>query len=449
MSDYIKKIRTTTGDKQIDYTALANLPDLTVDSTLSRSGKAADAKVIGDKIKAIETQLDSSNRVFANAIVQTKQGKEIALNDSDNLPFQNIKVFGKSTQDGTPTPNAPVNIVNIENPMMMVHGKNLVDLHCNSGVDNYVALVNAEDLRDIKKGHQYTLSVYLHATGATRAYWNNATRLYGYLEFDVAAGTNRYTYSFIAQEDGALYETVSNVVNKYPMDDEVVITASNAQLEIGNVATEYEPYLGETLSLTHNLRGIPVDSGGNYTDENGQQWICDEVDFKRGVHVQRLASYVFDGSTDEKWEFQDSFNGAYMISDLLRGSSQYATPMCCNYAMRRSWGDGSKDTHFCFINGYDDFVIGGSEITVQYSNVGAWKAQLSILPCVVVYQLASPIETPLSETEINTYRALHTNSPSTTIVNDAGAWIEVSYNADASVVIKKLTDAIVALGGTV
>jgi hypothetical protein len=33
MSDYIKKIRTTSGDKQIDYNALANLPGLATDKT--------------------------------------------------------------------------------------------------------------------------------------------------------------------------------------------------------------------------------------------------------------------------------------------------------------------------------------------------------------------------------------------------------------------------------
>lgn len=48
MANYIKKIRTDIGDLQIDYEALANLPKS--DTTLSKSGKFADAKVVGDKI---------------------------------------------------------------------------------------------------------------------------------------------------------------------------------------------------------------------------------------------------------------------------------------------------------------------------------------------------------------------------------------------------------------
>jgi hypothetical protein len=43
-----------------------------------------------------------------------------------------------------------------------------------------------------------------------------------------------------------------------------------------------------TLQTPNALPGIPVTSGGNYTDERGQQWVCDEVDLTRGVRVQRI-----------------------------------------------------------------------------------------------------------------------------------------------------------------
>lgn len=49
MSDYVTKIRTESGDKQIDYEALANLPQS--DATLTKSGEFADAKVTGDALK--------------------------------------------------------------------------------------------------------------------------------------------------------------------------------------------------------------------------------------------------------------------------------------------------------------------------------------------------------------------------------------------------------------
>lgn len=38
-----------------------------------------------------------------------------------------------------------------------------------------------------------------------------------------------------------------------------------------------------------------MSSDGNYTDDTGQQWICDEVDLERGVYVQRVYSIIVDG----------------------------------------------------------------------------------------------------------------------------------------------------------
>ncbi len=51
-----------------------------------------------------------------------------------------------------------------------------------------------------------------------------------------------------------------------------------------------------TLQTPNALPGIPVSSGGNYTDESGQQWVCDEVDLARGVYVQRVAKFKLTSS---------------------------------------------------------------------------------------------------------------------------------------------------------
>ena len=57
MAQLVKKIRTEQGDLQIDYNALANLP--TTDATLAVSGKAADAKTVGDSLNNINTNLSN------------------------------------------------------------------------------------------------------------------------------------------------------------------------------------------------------------------------------------------------------------------------------------------------------------------------------------------------------------------------------------------------------
>jgi hypothetical protein len=47
-----------------------------------------------------------------------------------------------------------------------------------------------------------------------------------------------------------------------------------------------------TINTPNGLCGILVDTGGNYTDSTGQQWVCDEVDFERGVYVQRIGKIL-------------------------------------------------------------------------------------------------------------------------------------------------------------
>lgn len=63
---------------------------------------------------------------------------------------------------------------------------------------------------------------------------------------------------------------------------------------------------------------------------------------------------------------------------------------------------------------------------------------------LVQYVLATPIETPLSETDIAAYRALTTYGP-TTIVETDGAGMKLDYQRDVNIVIKQLTDTIASM----
>ena len=64
--------------------------------------------------------------------------------------------------------------------------------------------------------------------------------------------------------------------------------STTIMLNTGSTALPWEPYTGETLTLTGDLPGIPVDSGGNYTDPDGQQWVCDTIDVIAKQKIQRI-----------------------------------------------------------------------------------------------------------------------------------------------------------------
>lgn len=100
-------------------------------------------------------------------------------------------------------------------------------------------------------------------------------------------------------------EVVKAVNAKYPVNHITIYTVgvsddnSGTELEYLMVSPEdipYEPYKpAQTLIIPtpNGLPGVPTIDNGNYTDASGQQWLCDEVDLKRGVYVQNVAFAEF------------------------------------------------------------------------------------------------------------------------------------------------------------
>jgi hypothetical protein len=64
-------------------------------------------------------------------------------------------------------------------------------------------------------------------------------------------------------------------------------------------------------------------------------------------------------------------------------------------------------------------------------------------PLTIITERATPIETPLTETELNAYRQLHTNKPNTTIISEAD--MEISYVADTKLYIDNKIAELTAL----
>lgn len=173
-----------------------------------------------------------------------------------------------------------------------------------------------------------------------------------------------------------------------------------------------------TLSTPGGLPGIPVSSGGNYTDADGRQWVCDEIDLARGKYVQRINQVNFDGSNDETWMITgdgESIRAFAIITDSVNRAG-----ICDRYIYGRSEDDVNQfdlTSTFLRFNCYQ-----------KATTPDEWKLWLQSHPITVLYALATPIETDLPAEEIAAYKALHTYSPTTTVTNDAEAWMKVGYN---------------------
>jgi hypothetical protein len=78
---------------------------------------------------------DLSNKI--TKFYASNQG-ETHITDSDNGKIQDMMIYGKSSQDGTPTPGNPVKIKSVVNPTVKVCGKNLLNATLQTTTQNGV-----------------------------------------------------------------------------------------------------------------------------------------------------------------------------------------------------------------------------------------------------------------------------------------------------------------------
>lgn len=197
-------------------------------------------------------------------------------------------------------------------------------------------------------------------------------------------------------------------------------------------ATSYEPYkpVQKLIVPTPNgLPGIPVSSGGNYTDEKGQQWVCDEVDFKKGVYVQRIGKKTITSkdiffksglSTDDVNYF--GLN-KFFVHIGTRGEKDVLMSNCFVAGIYQNFGALGK----IFLGSASGNVIYFSVNAQKYPDVETFKQWAVENGLMFLYQLADIVETHLTAEELSAYKTLRTYSPTTTVINDADAWMSVGY----------------------
>lgn len=426
---------------------------------------------IPDDYTALSEAVNGLVRTAAPGIVCEAEGSVVTVSDASDNHIQSLRIFGRSTQDGTPTPDAPVEIVSVEAPTVTVCGRNLwnhendtVDMLQLSGWGSAIWRTDAV-IKTLQPNTTYTMRFTVTCL-AVPEYESVFSDDCGFVLYSPQE-SGRFITLAMSKGEGALsvgekrtatctFTTPENVrdasmgyeilryVQRYKLADGTAVYATakfeDMQLELGDTVTEYEPYSGQTIATTHTLPGIPVTSGGNYTDENGQQWICDEVDLERGVYVRRVGNVVLDGSADEHWYTVNATGGivfAYAIADaLVDGSSK---KVCCTHFVPSVNGVYNKTENACY---FYDKTFRVCHLAVD--TLDGFKAWLFENPITVAYPLDAAVETPLSETEIAAYRALHTNKPNTTVLNDAGAHMAVAYVADTKLYIDNKIAALTA-----
>lgn len=323
----------------------------------------------------------------------TATGETLTLTDTTTDKLQGLVVYGKSMQDGTPTVETPVPIVStgddgavdvVITEKNMFGGQAWRDVMVRDMKGTYdegtgAVTATARDMGGVllfgnfvpKTQYTFVLTGYNkeHRTSNLVLKYKDGST--AYLSFGSVAET-KGTVVFVSKLNGTIDRVVgsrgSGSTVLYP--DECGIFKGEITIE------DFEAYTAQSMSIPtpNGLCGIPVTSGGNYTDADGQQWICDEIDLSSGVmvqHVGKIESYA-----------GETINGAWMSStgELSEG----ATVLYDLYALPE--------------------VEEGEEV-----------------------EEVEPIEIPLADEEIAAYEELHTYAKNTNIYSNDKVGITVDY----------------------
>lgn len=430
-------------------TAAAASKTNAANSASAAAKSAADADNTANSIKDSMAQISENKEAVSklkedtaalkkrqNVLVGSETGNPVSCNDAYSAQLCGLTVYGKSTQDGTPTPDAPVPIVSAGDGgsvAVKVTGRNLLNIPDWSWTARGITVTAKDGL------------ISISGTAISSGYaWLNIQPFIASGVVILSSSLTSLKVKLVSEKWGVILS--SNAANK--MSDVATrivfmvtegqtynLAGVKVQIELGTTATAYEPYHEQLLTLPtpNGLPGIPVTSGGNYTDQNGQQWVCDEVDLQRGVKVQRVGKCQVstnDGVADEPYRLRVDFLG----NEGKSGDD----PCIISIAHYSSW------TTCVFRN-----LLYLKNITKPGGGFyTAEELKARAIDVDFVYQFETPIETPLTPAEIAAYKALTAYAPDTVVQASDGAGIKLDYQRDVNLVVKNLEDAIASMTTT-
>lgn len=437
----------------------------------------AAAGIIADREQINQNKADIAGMVegmtdLAPAILNTASDSVITADDAaEDRPFRGLRVFGKSTQDGTPTPEAPIPIVSAGEDgsiEVKVTGKNLltgrlyyIDYSMGAGFiknENEVSLPYAPKSETSGIGYVIPCAPEKHyAFSVTNPNENAVVAISEYKTLEDAKNKENaigFVVPSLASPYKSVYTSKGNgvlvcwIAGKWTDGKTTIHECTESellQLEIGSEATTYEPYRTPqilTLQTPNGLPGVPVSKDGNYTDQNGQQWVCDEIDLGRGKYVQRIEEHIL------KSKNITSITNSRQINSEYYGIEYNG----CTKDFVGKFGNGVLCDKLAFVKPNSN--INGHEITYAPGNgIIVFGLKKSLVPSgdldeirnyitsnnfAFLILIDSPIEKDLTPEEITEYKKTHTNYPTTVITNDAGAHMEVSYVADTGIYIRNM-----------
>ena len=404
--------------------------------------------------------LDQNNKIYGSLgladkyVMRTEEGTRLVLNNPKQGRFGDVltefNMYGRSEQFSTTGAQLFNENIEIKNRGVTIKINGSTVTFKGTVSDESSSRVNFQKKIILKPG-KYTAS-------------SSNKKIFA--DFSVKKANDEMIYSSHIEIDGTEEEVMVRVLfgERPSAKGDVINGTTNIMVNEGDIALPYEPYTGgkpspspeypqeiksvvnptvkvtnedglKVQSVTLNditLNAIPVSSGGNVTID-GQQWVCDEVDLERGVKVQRVKSVDISSLDKSFWVFRNdvdaNVSATRYSNEAVIVDFRTRAPAMSNILPA---GVGNVVNTFRLL-ATPLYLYQFNLDSSKFPTVKSWVEYLEANTVLIIYALATPIETPLTPAEIAAFSAFTTYYPVTIVENNYNTWMKATYKSMESV----------------
>ena len=415
---------------------LADHPEWT---TTVQDGSITKAKLATDLARDRERLMYRLDNLLTATL---PEGETATATDAAKTPVAGLALYGRSTQDGTPTPSAPVAIQSVTpdsdgNISLWAQGKNLLQPQQAGTFGGVTFTVNEDG------------SVTLNGTATTTINQSvqfvvPETGAYALSGCPAGGGSSKYqlwTYDTTEPRDPQITDTGSGgtgtLTKGHVISVRIRIQSGYAcsnltfypQLEAGSTATAYQPYAESVTPIDldgHALRSLPDGTRDELAvDADGH-----------AVLVQRVGHVVLDGSSDENYTLSGNKLRVSYVSDVIRRAPNGNTLV--QLLSDRFVAETSNQNYAGNVGasiGTEGYI--GLCRTGAVTTVAAEREWLASNPTTVDYPLATPVTHDLGYVA-----AVPLCGPDLTAQAVPTAPMQLTYERDLNTTLARLESAI-------
>ena len=357
-------------------------------------------------------------------------GRDIVIKASENTRIASLQVFGNPDEV-------------MRSDTIVFEGDNLIagladfsiELHdANLNHDNHEKNFPSFKIPDTWKAKRFYLSATIDTTEANINYINSVA---AYL-YDSAGNLIYKSKKSGKYEHGIYRSTVQFIIpdKAYSMVISGYLSASGG---CTIRAYDYKFYQVTELNVVAQNSGylmIPVSDGGSFTDENGQQYLSNYVDFDWNTIIRQvdyLNNYrvAADWFTDMSDYFSENIVGGFIPREVVEYPSKFGAKLDCYQSSLPVLETDSPPTDAESIWIHD----GGIGFAYSVDKVGARTMDalaeyVKTVPDFILTRIYRQISYTINQTVTTLFNSIRLQGGSTRVYSKNGAYFRIGYYRD-------------------